>query len=104
MDAMTAGGSAAPGGSPGVEPCMVQLFKKLQEGEDQSNELMVGLLGLEERLLGVEVQEDNPETQSPSTGPSIMDALHDGCSNVNSNLAACHRSFNRINTEVGSRP
>ena len=97
-------GSLSSDAKSGPPPSMVSLFKKLQEGEDLSNELMVGLVGLEECLLGVEVREDSPETQSPPTGPSIMDALHDGCSRITSNLTICHRSYQRINNEVGSRP
>ena len=106
LDGLTVagGGSLSSDAKSGLDPSMIRLFGKLQEGQDRSNELMVSLASLVERLLGGEVQEDSPETQSPLTGPSIMDALHDGCSNVNSNLTACHRSYDRINTEVGSRP
>ena len=105
LDGMTVAGSGSlsSDAKSGPPSSMISLFKQLQDAEDSSNQLMLGLASLEECLLGVEVQEASSEEQSP-IGPSIMDALHNGCSNVNSNLTDCHRSYERINTEVGSRP
>ena len=105
LDGMTVSGSGSlsSDAKSGPPPRMVSLFNQLQDAEDSSNQLMLGLASLEECLLGVEVQEANPEESTP-IGPSIMDALHAASFSITKTLRACHRSYQRINTEVGSRP
>ena len=96
-------GSLSSDAKSGPPSSMITLFKQLQDAEDSSNQLMLGLASLEECLLGVEVQEANPEESTP-IGPSIMDALRAASFSITKNLRACHRSYDRINIEVGSRP